>query len=82
MEQVRQPNRRPGARGALGWAAFVVIAMVITAAIIATAIRGSFSRTGPSSGLPSLSGSPAPSPTPTPLPKPGGAPPRTEIASL
>jgi hypothetical protein len=83
MEQVRQDNRRPGARGALGWAAFVLIAMVATAAFIASAIRGGFTTTSPSATLPALSsGPPAPSPTPTPLPTPGGAPPRTELAAL
>ena len=83
MEQVSQPYRRPSGRGALGWAAFVLVAMVATAALIAGAIRGGLASTSPSAPLPSLSGAPsAPSPTPTPLPKPGGAPPRTQIAAL
>jgi hypothetical protein len=82
MEQVQRQSRRPRGLSALGWAAFVVIVMLATAAIIAGTIKTGL--TGPaassSSALPSLSGPPAPAPTP--LPKPGGAPPRTEIAAL
>ena len=80
MDRVQRESRRPSGRAALGWAAFVVIAMLATAAIIAGAIRTSLSPSGPPGALPSLSGTPAPEPTP--LPKPGGAPPRTELASL
>ncbi|HEY4030496.1 MAG TPA: hypothetical protein VGM25_09155 [Caulobacteraceae bacterium] len=80
MEQVERQNRRPSGRSALGWAAFVIVAMVATAAIIASAIRNGLSTSGPPAALPALSGPPAPSPTP--LPKPGGAPPRTQFAAL
>jgi hypothetical protein len=82
MEQVQQqPDRRPGGRGALGWAVFVLIALLATAAIIAGAIRGGLSSSQPSQGaLPSLSD--RPSPAPTPLPRPGPAPPRTDQARL
>ena len=74
MEQVRRETVRPSGRGALGWALFVLIALLATAAIIAGAIKGGLSPSEPPSGaLPSLSGPPAP--TPTPLPKPGAAPP-------
>jgi hypothetical protein len=79
MEQVQQPTRRPGGRAALGWAAFVVIAMLAVAAIIAGAIRSSLTPSGPAGALPSVSG--PPSPAPTPLPKPGAAPPRTNRAA-
>ncbi len=75
MDQVRQHDERPDGRGALGWAAFVLVALVATAAIIAGAIRGGLPQPELSGALPSMSG--APSPAPTPLPKPGGAPPRT-----
>ena len=82
MEQVQQPDRRPGGRAALGWALFVLVAMLATAAIIAGALHASLSPAEPSAsgGLPSLSG--PPSPAPTPLPKPGAAPPRTRHAAL
>ncbi len=80
MDHVQQqPNRRPGGRGALGWTAFVLVALLATAAIIAGAIRTGLSPSQPSGALPSLSG--PPSPAPTPLPKPGPAPPRTELAA-
>jgi len=78
MDQVRQEEARSSARGALGWAAFVLIALLATAAIIAVAIRGGLSSSGPSGAVPSLSG--PPSPAPPPLPKPGSAPPRTSRA--
>jgi len=82
MDQVQQqPHGRPSGRGALGWAVFVLLALLATAAIIAGAIRGGLSPPDSSSGaLPSLSG--PPSPAPTPLPRPGPAPPRTEQAAL
>ena len=81
MDQVQRQDRRPGGLGALGWAVFVLVAMLVTAAIIAGAIKGSLSPSPTSGALPSLSG--PPSPAPTPLPKPGRpAPPRTERASL
>jgi hypothetical protein len=79
MEQVHREDVRSSGRGALGWAAFVLIALLATAAIIAGAIRGGLSpSSSPSGPLPALSGPPAPAPTP--LPKPGGAPPRTDRA--
>jgi hypothetical protein len=80
MDQVHQQNGRPSGRGALGWAAFVLIAMVATAAIIAGAIRTKLSPPEFSGAVPALSS--APSPAPTPLPKPGGAPPRTGQTAL
>jgi hypothetical protein len=81
MDQVRRDNVRPSGRGALGWAAFVLVAMLATAAVIAGAIRGGLSPSGPPSGsLPSLSSPPAPAPTP--LPKPGATPHRTDRAAL
>jgi hypothetical protein len=79
MEQVQRASRRPGGRGALGWAAFVLVAMLVAAGIIAGAIRSTLNPSAPSSNaLPSLSS--PPSPAPTPLPKPGGAPPRAQQA--
>lgn len=83
MDQVQQQqHRRPGGRGALGWAVFVLLALVATAAIIAGAIRAGLSPSPspPSGALPSLSG--PPSPAPTPLPKPGPAPPRTDLIAV
>ena len=82
MDHVQQQPRRPGGRAALGWAVFVVIAMLVTAAVIAGAIRGGLAPPAqPSSGaLPSLPR--RPSPAPAPLPKPGPAPPATELAAL
>jgi hypothetical protein len=80
MDEIRQNSGRPSGRGALGWAAFVLVAMLATAAIIAGAIRTGLSPSGRPGAVPSLSG--APSPAPTPLPRPGGAPPRTELAAL
>jgi hypothetical protein len=76
MDHVQQ-NRRPGGRDALRWAAFVLAAMLATAAIITVAIRGGLSSNAPSRTLPSLSR--PPSPAPTPLPRPGPAPPRTAL---
>lgn len=85
-DRARPPGAGPdrsdgrGARkGVLGWAAFLVIAVVATAAIIAGVIR-SVSPSGPTATRPSLSGPPTPSPTP--LPRPGSAPPRTLLAML
>jgi hypothetical protein len=79
MEQVQQPNRRSSGRGALGWAAFLLIAMLATAAVIAGAIRTHLSPSGPAGTVPTLSA--PPSPAPPPLPKPGGAPPSTDRAA-
>jgi hypothetical protein len=79
MDQVQQQDRRPSGRGALAWAAFVLVALLLTAAAIAGAIRG-LSPSAPSGALPLASG--PPSPAPTPVPRPGPAPPRTEQASL
>jgi hypothetical protein len=81
MEQVQQRPRRSSGRGALGWAIFVLIALLVSAAVIAGAVRGTLSPPAQTGGaLPSLSG--PPSPAPTPLPKPGPAPPRTDQAGL
>lgn len=71
MDAVRTDRREQAARngrGALGWALFVVIALVVVAAIFAGLIRSRLSP--PDVGAkPSLSSTP--SPAPTPLPKPG-----------
>jgi hypothetical protein len=80
MDHVQRDNARPSGRGALGWAAFVLVAMLATAAIIAGAIRTGLSQPSTDAATPSLSGTPAPAPTP--LPKPGATPPRTDWASL
>lgn len=79
MDQVQRQDRQASGRSALGWAAFVLIALLAAAAVIAGAIKSSLSPSASSGALPSLSGPPAPAPTP--LPKPGGAPPRTERAA-
>jgi len=77
MDHVQQQPRRASGRGALGWTAFLLVALLATAAIIAGAIRTGLSPPQPAGALPSLSG--PPSPAPTPLPKPG--PPKTERAA-
>ncbi len=60
-------------RGVLGWTAFLVIAMVVVAALIAGVIHGKLSSSGGPGVRPSLTG--GPSPAPSPLPRPGPAPP-------
>jgi hypothetical protein len=75
MNIVKPVERERGGRGILGWTAFLVIAVVVVATIIAVAIRSRLQPSDVSGARPSLSG--APTPSPTPLPRPGGAPPRT-----
>jgi hypothetical protein len=73
-----EPSER-NARGTLGWAAFLLIAMVAVAAVFAGAIHAKLSP--PSPGVqPALSS--APSPAPSPLPRPGPAPHGTRLAGL
>jgi hypothetical protein len=80
MDLVRREHARPGGRGVLGWAVFVLIALLATAAVIAGAIKTGLSPSGqPSGTLPSLSS--PPEPAPTPLPKPGAAPHRASRAA-
>jgi hypothetical protein len=67
-------------RGALGWAAFLVIVMIVVAALIAGAVHGKLPSGGGPGVLPSLTG--GPSPAPSPLPKPGPAPPATSAARI
>ncbi len=67
-------------RGALGWTVFLVIAVVVVAALIAGAIHGKLSSAGGQGVQPSLTG--GPSPAPSPLPRPGPAPPATRFAEI
>lgn len=82
MDAVRTDRREQAARsgrGALGWAVFVVIAMLVVAAVFAGLIRSRLS--SPDSGAkPSLTSTP--SPAPAPLPKPGPPGRGTQFASL
>lgn len=73
-----RPDR--SGRGALGWAVFLVLAVLVVAALFAGAIHGRLSRTGDQGVQPALSGSPSPSPTP--LPRPGPAPRGTLFARI
>ncbi len=74
MDAVSTDRREQAARsgrGALGWAVFVVIAMVVVAAVFAGLIRSRLSP--PDIGArPSLSSTPSPAPTPLPRPGPPG----------
>jgi hypothetical protein len=80
MDQVASDRRQRSGRGILGWTAFLVLAVLATAAIIAGTIRAGLSPAGPGGAKPSLTGAPAPSPAP--LPKPGRAPPGTLATML
>jgi hypothetical protein len=68
-----------GGRGAFGWFVFLVMFVVVVAALIAGSIRSRLSPEG-TRVQPSLSGTPSPSPSP--LPRPGAARPGTMIAGL
>lgn len=67
-------------RGALGWAVFLVIVVVVVAALFAGAIQRKLPSANGSAVLPSLMG--GPSPAPSPLPRPGPAPPATRLAGI
>jgi len=79
MDRTAAGEQRRGRGGTLGWTVFLVVAVVLVAALIAGAIRGRLAPADASGERPALSG--APSPSPVPLPRPGPAPPRT-IAGL
>ena len=82
MEHVsshRPEEERSERRGTLGWSLFLLIAVVVVAAVMSGGIHGAFAPA--MSGVqPALNG--APSPSPSPLPKPGPAPPGTLLAGL
>jgi hypothetical protein len=82
MEHVsshRPEQDRSERQDALRWSLFLLIAVVVVAAVMAGAIRGRFAPA--MSGVqPALNG--GPSPSPSPLPKPGPAPPGTLLAGL
>jgi hypothetical protein len=80
MDKVAPDRRGRSGRGILGWTAFLVLAVLATAAIIAGTIRAGLSPDSGGGAKPSLSG--APSPSPTPLPKPGRPPTGALIARL
>jgi hypothetical protein len=67
-------------RGALGWTVFLVIAVVVVAALIAGVIHRKLSSSGGPGVRPSLAG--GPSPAPSPLPRPGPTPPATRLARI
>lgn len=62
-------------RGVLGWATFLVLVVVVAAALFAGVIQRKLSPAGGSGVQPSLTG--GPSPAPSPLPRPGPAAPAT-----
>ena len=67
-------------RGALGWTTFLVLIVLVVAALMAGAIHGKLPGPGGQHVAPGLGG--GPSPAPSPLPKPGPAPPATRADKI
>ena len=67
-------------RGALGWTTFLVLIVVVVAALFAGAIHRRLGGADRPGVQPALTG--GPSPAPSPLPKPGPAPPGTRAGKI